>query len=168
MLHRNIRSPRSGARGSEEFDMPPKAKKVTVVRAEGGVPEPAATASWAPLFAPMNLESLADLGRENIEAMAKANIALSEGLQAIGDEILTYAKSSLENASHTATKLLGAKTLDEVIQLNSALAKASLETLVARSAKLSEMGVSVANEALAPLGGRFEATFVKLTKQAAA
>jgi hypothetical protein len=40
--------------------------------------------------------------------------------------------------------------------------------MLARSAKLSEMGVSVANEALAPLGGRVEATFAKFTKPLAA
>lgn len=120
------------------------------------------------LFAPLDLESLADLGRENIAALAKSNLALSEGMQAIGREILTYARSSLESASQTAAALLEAKTLDEVIQLNTDLAKSSLEALLARSAKLSEMGVSIANEALAPLGGRMEATFAKLAKPAAA
>ena len=95
-------------------------------------------------------------------AAAKANLALSEGIQALGQELLTYAKSSLESASHAATALLEAKTLDEVIQLNTDLAKASVETLLARSAKLSEMGVSIANEALAPWGGR------KFAKPAAA
>jgi phasin family protein len=124
--------------------------------------------AWAPMFSGMNLESFADLGRENIAAVTRANVVWSEGVQAIGQEILTYAKSSLASASHTATALLGAKTLDEVIQLNSDLAKATLETLVERSAKLSEMGVSLANEAMAPLGGRVEATLAKLGRPLAA
>jgi len=118
-------------------------------------------------FTPLDFESLVDLGRENFAAAAKANRVLSEGMQAIGQEILTYAKSSLESASQAATALLEAKTLDEVIQLNTDLAKTSLETMLARSAKLSEMGVSVANEALAPWGGRMGATFAKLLKPAA-
>ncbi|HXQ49583.1 MAG TPA: phasin family protein [Stellaceae bacterium] len=124
--------------------------------------------AWGPLFSAMNLESFADLGRENIAAVTKANVLWSEGVQAIGQEILTYAKSSLKSASHTATALLGAKTLDEVIQLNSDLAKETLETMVERSAKLSEMGVSLASEAMAPIGGRVEATFAKLGRPLAA
>ena len=133
--------------------------------------EPAERPSDIPMaapFAPLDLETFVDLGRENIAAVAKANLALSEGMQAIGQEILTYARSSLESASNAATALLEAKTLDEVIQLNTDLAKSSLEALLARSAKLSEMGVSIASEALAPWGGRVEATFAKFAKPAAA
>lgn len=125
-------------------------------------------AGWAPLFSPMSLDSLADLSRDNLAAMTKANLALSEGLQAIGHEILAYATSTLESASQTATALLGAKTLDEVIQLNSDLAKSALGTMVERSAKLSEMGVALASETFAPLGGRVEATLGKLTRSATA
>jgi phasin family protein len=118
-------------------------------------------------FKPMSLEALADISRANLEAMTKANRVLAEGLQALGKEILTYARSSLEHASQTATALLGAKTFDEVIQLNNDLAKSNLETMLARSAKLSEMGVTIASDALAPLGGRVEATLAKFTKAAA-
>jgi phasin family protein len=89
-------------------------------------------------------------------------------MQAIGQELLTYAKNSLESASHTATALLEAKTLDEVIQLNTDLAKSSFEALLARSAKISEMGVTIASEALAPWGGRMEATLAKFAKSPAA
>jgi len=60
----------------------------------------------------MNLESIADFGRDYVAAVTKANLALSEGLQAIGHEMLAYATSSFESASQTATALLGAKTLD--------------------------------------------------------
>jgi hypothetical protein len=144
--------------------MPAKSKKSTVativpIDAPEGAPNPAP-------FPSLSLESLADLGRENLAAVAEANRALSEGMQAIGQEILLYARTSLESASHTATALLGAKTLDEVIQLNSDLAQESLKALLTRSAKLSEMGVTVASETLAPLGVRMEATITKFAKPA--
>jgi phasin family protein len=148
--------------------MASKSKKSVVAVTEMAEPaEPAESGAMPTPFAPLDFESLVDLGRENFAAAAKANRALSEGMQAIGQEILTYARSSLESASQAATALLEAKTLDEVIQLNTDLAKTSLETMLARSAKLSEMGVSVANEALAPWGGRMGATFAKLMKPAA-
>ena len=122
----------------------------------------------AAAFVPLSLDSLADLGCDNFAAVTKANRALSEGLQAIGQQLFAYATNSLETASQTATALLGAKTLDEVMELNRALAKAALNTVAERSAKLSEMGMAVASETLAPLGGRVEAALHRLTRSAGA
>lgn len=116
----------------------------------------------AALFA--GYEELADLGRENMAAVMRANSALSSGLEAIGKEVILYARSSFEQAAETATALLGARTFEDVFQLNSEFAKANLERLIERSAKLSEMGIKLANEALAPLGGRVEATIHRLAK----
>lgn len=93
--------------------MPAKAKK-SVPAAMAVAPyinsESEAAINWTPLFSPMSLNSLADFSRDNIAAMTKANLALSEGLQAIGHELLAYATSALERASQTATALLGART----------------------------------------------------------
>jgi phasin family protein len=114
----------------------------------------------AALFA--GYEELADLGRENMAAVMRANTALSSGLEAIGKEVILYARSSFEQAAETATALLGAKTFEDVFQLNSQFAKANIERMIEGSAKLSEMGIKLANEALAPLGGRVEATIHKL------
>lgn len=130
--------------------MAAKSKKPAPATASASASEPAAPAAPAP-FSPMSLESLADLGRKNIAAMAEANLALNAGLGAIGQELLAYAKSTLADASQAATALLGAKTLDEVIELNSDLAKAAMESLIARSTKLSELGIATTNQALAPL-----------------
>jgi phasin family protein len=113
-------------------------------------------------------DQLADLGRENFAAMLRANAALAEGLEAIGKEVILYARRSFEQAAETATALLGAKTFEDVFQLNSEFAKAHFERMIERSAKLSEMGVKVANEALAPLGGRVEATIQRLSRPHAA
>lgn len=130
------------------------APEAPVAKANG---EPAAA-----LFA--GYEELADLGRENMAAVMRANTALSSGLEAIGKEVILYARSSFEQAAETATALLGAKTFEDVFLLNSEFAKTNLERLFERSAKLSEMGIKLANEALAPLGGQVEATIHKLSK----
>jgi hypothetical protein len=110
-----------------------------------------------PGFPPMSLESLADLGRENLAAVTKANLALSEGIQAMSQELFGYAQLSLASAAKTASALLSAKTLDEVVELSSAHARSSFESLARRSAKLGEMGVEIASETLAPLMARVPA-----------
>lgn len=119
-----------------------------------------------PMF--QGYEGWADLGRENFAAVLKANAALSEGLEAIGKEVFVYARRSFEQAAETATALLGAKTIEDVFELNTALAKANITGMIERSAKLSELSIKVANETLAPLGGRMEATIHKLSKPLAA
>ena len=127
--------------------------------------EPAA----AVLFASFSgYEELADLGRENFAAILRANAALTEGLEAIGKEVIGYARTSFERYAETAAALLGAKTLEDVVQVNTDFAKAYIERFIERSQKLSEMSVKVANEALAPIGSRVEATVQKLGKPMAA
>ena len=159
--------------------MATKSKKATSLPVLVSEAAPAAAASaadfigasaWgsaAPLFSALSFEEFADLSRENFAALTKSNLALAEGWNAMTEELLGYARTTLASASQTATALLTARTLDEVIQLNSELARASVESLLQQSSKLSEMGVTCANEALAPLGGRVEATIAKLTKLAA-
>lgn len=112
--------------------------------------------------------AMTDLGRENFAAVLRANAALAEGMETIGKEVMGYARNSLENAAEAVTALLAAKTLEDLVQLNSDFAKASFERMVARSTKLSEIGVKVANAAMAPLGDRLEATFQTLGKPGAA
>jgi hypothetical protein len=123
---------------------------------------------FAALKTNVNYEELAELGRQNLSAVVKANEVLSEGLEAIGKELVGYAKTSMERASQATTALLGAKTLDEVVQLNTDLARTSLESLLQRSAKISEMGLSLATQTFAPFGGRVEAAFALATRTQAA
>ena len=113
-------------------------------------------------------EALADLGRGNLAAALRANAAFAEGMEAIGQEVMAYARNSLETVAEAATALLAAKTLEDVVQLHSDFAKASFDRMMASSTKLSEMGVKIADEALAPIGDRVEATFRKLGKPLAA
>ena len=63
--------------------------------------------------------------------------------------------------------LLGAKTLDQVIEINAGLAKSGLEAALTGATRLSELGIAVAQGVWTPLGGRVEATLAKLTKPAA-
>lgn len=144
-----------------------KSKKPATIADAVDATEEAAGAAGK-MFPSLGYNAFADMSRENLAAVIKANVALSEGLEAIGKELMGYARTSLETASQTATAILGAKTFEEVVQLQTDLAKSNLETLLQGSAKLSELGVTVANEAFAPLGSRVEATLAKLAKPLAA
>ena len=116
-----------------------------------------------PQFPSLGYAEFAAFGRENIEAAVKANAALSAGIEAIGQEVMVYARTALQSASETARGLLGAKTLEDVVKIQTDLAKRNFEGMVAGSVKLSELGVSLASEAFAPWEGRVEAAMARFT-----
>lgn len=128
--------------------------------------EPFAAKAQAPLF--KGYEDLTSLGQENIEAVVQANTVLAKGAEVIGKELMGIAQASFETAATAAKAYFGAKTLQDVIQLNNDLAKTSLDRFLANSAKLSEIGLKVTNEALAPIGQRVNVTFEKFAKPLAA
>jgi phasin family protein len=110
-------------------------------------------------------EELAALSREHLDAMLKANAALSEGFEALAKEYMGYTQATLTAAGEAAQSLLKAKTLDQVIEINAGLAKTGVEALLDRSAKLSQWSLALAKEAALPLEQCFETTLAKLTKQ---
>ncbi len=116
-----------------------------------------------PQFPSLDYAEFASFGRENIEAVVKTNAVLSAGIEALGQEVMVYARSALQSASETARSLLGAKTLEDVVKLQTDLAKRNFEDMVAGSVKLSELGVSMASEAFAPWEGRVGAAMARFT-----
>ena len=114
------------------------------------------------------LEDLAVLGKGNLEAVVQSNTVFAKGLEQMSREFMTYAQASLETAASATKALFQAKTLQDVIALNNEYAKTSLDSFLANSSKLSDLGVKVANEALEPISARVNVTFEKLAKPALA
>jgi phasin family protein len=133
----------------------------TVAAAEAKVQE-----SSAQLF--KAYDELSQLGQGNLEAVVAANQALAKGAEEISKEIFGIAQASFENAASTAKAFLGAKTLQDVIELNNAVAKETLEAFLANSAKLSELTFKVTTEAAQPLKARVDAAIEKLSNPVAA
>ena len=84
-----------------------------------------------------------EFGRDTLEAAMSSNVVLSTGLEAIGQEVAQYAHAAFESAGQTARRLLGARTFEDVVQLQTDFAKRSVEGFVEYSAKLSELGCSL-------------------------
>ena len=145
-----------------------KRKKGSAAAAELELTKAATTEATGDNVAAPAGEKFAELGRENLAALWRANAALSQALEAVNHEMIGYVRSSFATAAGTATALLGARTFDDVFQLNADLAKANMVGWIEGSAKLSEIGAKFANEALMPLSSRFEATMQRLAKPLAA
>jgi hypothetical protein len=90
-------------------------------------------------------------GQDNMDAAMKTLGAVSKSAQAIAVETADYAKKSFEQGSATFEKLVGARTLDKAIEIQSDYLKNAYEGFVAQSTKLGELYASFAKEAFKPL-----------------
>jgi phasin family protein len=97
---------------------------------------------------------IGEFGKDNLAAVVHANAAMVRGLEAIGQEVFGYAQHSLESAIGAARAMIDARSLVDVIALNREFAQTALESFLAKSARLSEIGIKTTSEAFAPLGQR--------------
>jgi len=96
-------------------------------------------------------EDLADFGREAFAALVQSQTALARGLEALGAELAGLALSGIDAAARAATDMLTVKTLFDAIEVNAGFSRSSLDALLARSAKLSELGAKLAADASRPI-----------------
>lgn len=107
------------------------------------------------------------LNKANVDAVVEASTVLAKGIESMGRELISFAQSSMETNVATTKALFGAKTLSEIFDLQADYARKQLDTMLAESAKVTEMSVKVTNDALAPLQARTNASVEKLFKPAA-
>jgi hypothetical protein len=101
----------------------------------------------------IQLENIEKLGKENVDAALKAFGVMSKGTQAIAVETADYAKKSFEQGSATLEKLVGAKTFEKAVEIQTTYLKSAYEGFVAQSAKLGELYASLAKDAFKPYEG---------------
>src|SRR6187200_3487387 len=97
-----------------------------------------------------NIEDVQKLGKDNMDATMKSFGVLSKATQAIATEVADYSKKSFEDGSKVMEKLLGAKSLDKAIEIQSDYAKTAYEGFVAQATKIGELYADVAKETYKP------------------
>jgi hypothetical protein len=102
-------------------------------------------------------ETVQKLGKDSFDATAKAIEVATTGTQAIVVETADYAKKSFEQTASTFEKLVGVKSLDKAIEIQSDYVKSAYEGFVAQSAKTRELYAKLAQDTLAPFGTLYSA-----------
>ena len=100
-----------------------------------------------------NFDDFQKLGKDNMDVCMKQFGTVSKGWQAIATEFADYSKKSFEEGSATLEKLLGAKSLEKAIEIQSAYAKSAYETFVAEATKMGELYTDLAKETYKPFEG---------------
>jgi hypothetical protein len=103
-------------------------------------------------------EDIQKFGKEQFDAAAAATTTFAKTLQAIATETADYSKKSIESGSAFMEKLLGAKSYDSAIQIQSEYWKTSYAGFIAQATKMGELYSSLAKEAFKPI----ETVFAKV------
>lgn len=113
-------------------------------------------------------EEFTAFSQGNVEAVIAASTLSYKGAERIGKAVVAYAQASLDKSIALGRAVLGARSVTEVVAISNDFAKSSYETAVVEATRIQELGVEVANEALAPLSARFNVAVEKFAKPLAA
>jgi hypothetical protein len=97
-----------------------------------------------------NFDDVQKYGKDNMDATMKAWGQVSKGVQAIAAEAADYSKKSFEEGSAALEKLLGAKSLDKAMEIQTTYAKTAYEAFVAQATKIGELYADLAKETYKP------------------
>jgi hypothetical protein len=100
-----------------------------------------------------NFEDFQKLGKDNVDVCMKQLGTVSKGWQAIATEFADYSKKNFEDGSAALEKLIGAKSLEKAIEVQSDYLKSAYEGFVAQSTKMGELYTDLAKETYKPLEG---------------
>jgi phasin family protein len=97
---------------------------------------------------------LAELTRDNVEALTEAGRIAAEGMRSIGQDLVASTRAGVEKAADSVRALAEAKSPTEFLQIQSELARASFDRMVGETSRLTESAVKLAGEAFQPLSNR--------------
>lgn len=113
-----------------------------------------------------SVEKFVSLSKENVEALVKSGTVAVKGLEDVAKASQEYVTISTEKASAAFKALFAVKSPAEFLELNSKLARESVEGAIADSRKFAELTQSVVTASLEPISARV-AAFQSLVKSAA-
>ena len=113
-------------------------------------------------------DELIAAGKENIDAVVKANTAAAAGAERLGTAFVEHLNGAYE-ANVAAAKALGAaKTVEEAVRLQTDHVVASFDAAVTKGTELAEVAATVAKEVTDPLQARAKVAFEATLKPLAA
>lgn len=103
----------------------------------------------------MTNEDVQKIGQKSMDMAMTSFGTWAKSAQAIAVEVADYSRKSVECSVSAWEKLMGAKSLEKAMEVQSEYLKSSYEDFVAEATKLGELYVDLANEAYKPFGAGF-------------
>jgi hypothetical protein len=106
-------------------------------------------------------EDVQRVGADGMDASLKSIGAVQKGFQAIAVEVSDYSKNAFEQGTAAVEKLMGAKSLDTAVLVQSDYVKTAYEAFVAQATKLGELYADLAHETYKPFEGYLKTAAAK-------
>jgi phasin family protein len=103
-------------------------------------------------FTEMNAHS-----KKNLEAMIASMTAAAKGAEVVGARAIAFSKKSVEDQITASKAIAGAKSVQEVIELQTTFAKSAFESMVAEANEVAGAVSASVKEAASPLNERVTA-----------
>ena len=113
-------------------------------------------------------DEVARMNREALDAVVQASGVFARTYDEMGRAVFAYTQALTDMSVSAGKAMLGARTLGDVAEVQSAFARTSFDSLVAETAKLSELSLKAANEALGPLQVHLRAAMRRTVRPQAA
>lgn len=114
-----------------------------------------------------NYDEASQINKANVDAVVQASSIAAKGVEQMNREFMNFAQARLEANMNLAKKMFGAKTLREFFDAQTDFARQNFDTMMAESAKMTELSVKVSNEAMEPIQTQTNKTVEKVMKSAA-
>ena len=92
--------------------------------------------------------------KKNLEAVVASVSAAAKGAETMGAQTMAFSKKAFDDQVAAARSLAGAKSVQEVVELQTTFARSFLESYMAEMGKLTETVSSSVKESLKPLNER--------------
>jgi hypothetical protein len=102
-------------------------------------------------------EEFQRVNKESFDAAVHAYGEANKGFQAIAAELADYFKKAFEDATRAFEQLVGVKSVEQAIEIQSRYSKKAYDEYIAEVSKLGEMYASLARSAYKP----FETAWAK-------
>lgn len=102
----------------------------------------------------------------NVEALVESGKILATGLQGMGTEMVAEGRTAFETMTSDVKELASVKSPTDFVKLQTEIMRRNIDSAVTYGSKNSEAMLKLANEAFAPISGRFSLAMEKIRKAA--
>ncbi|MFC5344636.1 phasin family protein [Brevundimonas staleyi] len=108
-----------------------------------------------------SLAELSAQSKQNLEALTASATAAQKGAEALSAQALSYSKSSWESGVAAAQTISQARSIQELIELQTNFAKSAMETYLSEVTKMTETFTGSVKDSFKPINERVTASVEK-------
>lgn len=101
-------------------------------------------------------EEFVSFGQGNLEAFVKSGQIWAAGMQDITKQLAATAQAQFDETLSVYKAFAGAKSLREVVDMQAALVRTTVEKAVTQSGQVAEAGLKLAEQTMAPIAARMQ------------